>query len=697
MPYHRRIASWLLWTAIACAPASASEIFVAPGGNDSNPGTKEMPLATLEKARDAVRELKRAGGLPQGGVTIYLRGGEYPRSEPLVLSPEDSGKVDRPVSFAAYQDEKPVLFGGRRITGLKPCEDGVWQATLPEAKGGGWVFRTLYVNGTRYTLARSPNHGRYRMAGAVPDADSPQSGRDAGKSKGAFLAAPGTIQAWPDLATVNLKVWNSWWTALLTLKHVNPATDVVELAGPARRTLPNNELSPFIVENHRGALDAPGEWQLDRVSGLLRIIPRPGDDLSRAEILAPVTEHLLILAGEPAQGRLVEHVQFRGLVFRCSNWTLPPEGHDDTQAAVAVGAVIEATGARHCLFEGCEVAQTDSYAIWLRSGSRDCAVRHCHIHDLGAGGVKIGESLCERPEVRAGGNCVHNCLIHNGGHVHGSGVGVWIGACSDNLVTHNEICDLWYTGVSLGWRWGTTLNGTHNNHITHNHIHHVMQRLDDGGGIYSLGLQPQTVLAHNHIHDIGHIHGKAHGIYLDEGSAGILVESNVIHDTRSGIVRLQVGTSSNIIVNNICAFGEAFQVDMEVARTNIFQNNIVCWQRAKLFRYDKWPNYEKFISQNVYWRTDDEPILLAGHTWDEWRAIRQTPTGFYKGATMDQGSVIADPQFVDLARRDFHLKPTSPAYARGFQPIDMDAIGLTGEGAWRSLPARAREIGRAHV
>lgn len=701
---HARITATLaVLSMLMIAPSTATtaaDFYVAANGNDAwsgktaepNATRTDGPFASLQRARDAIRTLKQAGPLPQGGVTVWLRGGEYPRSTPLVLTPDDSGSPGRPVVFAAYGDEKPIVSGGRRITGLRPQANGVWQAAIPEAAGGQWVFRTLYVNGSRYTLARSPNRGYYRMAGAVPGDDSPKSGPDAGRSKWAFRAPPGALDAWPDLGPINLKVWNRWWTALLTVKHVDPSTGVVQLAGPARKLLPDNHLSPFIVENHPGALDGPGEWQLDRKSGVLRIIPRPGDDLGKARILAPVAEQLLVLAGDPAHKRFVEHVELRGIAFRCTNWTLPPQGYDDVQAAVAIGAMVEATGARNCLFEKCEFVQTDSYALWLHSGCRDCAVRQCHIHDLGAGGVKLGEMRNEPPDICAGGNCVENCFIHNGGHVHGSGVGVWIGASSDNVVTHNEICDLWYTGVSVGWNWATSLNGTRNNRVTHNHIHHVMQRLDDGGGIYCLGLQPLTVLGNNRIHDVGRDggHPSTRGIYLDEGSSAILVENNVVYDTQGAALRLQFGTSCNTLINNICAFSGQFLVDMEIARTNVFINNIMYWDRGKLFRLDNWPNYEKFISQNVYWRTDNQPILFAGLTWEEWRKKQQTSIAYYKGPTMDAGSVIADPLFVDAARRDFRLKPTSPAYARGFQPIDLDAIGLTGDQAWRSLPSRVR-------
>ena len=142
--------------------------------------------------------------------------------------------------------------------------------------------------------------------------------------------------------------------------------------------------------------------------------------------------------------------------------------------------------------------------IWLRSGCRNCTVRQCHIHDLGAGGVKMGESKKEDPRVCAGDNIVENCFIHNGGHVHGGAVGVWVGASSNNVITHNEICDFWYSGVSVGWKWTTDLNGTRNNRITYNHIHHVVQVLDDGGGIYCLGLQPQTLISNNCIHNVSY-------------------------------------------------------------------------------------------------------------------------------------------------------------------------------------------------
>lgn len=675
--------------------AAPAAFYVAPNGADSNPGTLEKPFVTLEKARDAVRALKRAGGLPDGGASVWLRGGEYSRTQPFLLTPEDSGAKGKPLVFAAYDNEKPVVSGGRRITGFRQQAGGVWEVDLPEARDNAWVFRTLYVNGRRYTLARSPNRGYYEMAGPLSDADSPKEGPDTGKSKVAFRAPPGVVKDWPSLGEVNVKAWGRWWTALLTIRQADPVTGEVRLAGPGVWYLPYGPKTEFIVENHPGALDAPGEWQLDRKAGVLRVIPLPGDDIATADVRAPVAERLLVLAGDPTNQHYVAQVEIRGIAFQCTTWQLPPTGgNEGAQAAVNIGAMVEATAARDCLFEKCEFTQTDSYAVWLRSGSRGCVVRQCHLHDLGAGGVKLGEANLEPDAVRAGGNTVENCYIHHGGHVHGSGIGVWVGASSDNTVTHNEICDLWYTGVSLGWRWSADLNGTRNNRVTYNRIHHIVQRLEDGGGIYCLGFQPQTVLANNIIHDSGRDGGMpdCRGIYLDSGCLGFLIENNLLYDTQGAALRMQIGTGCNTYINNIIAFSRKYAIDMDVARSCVFINNIVYLDRGRLFVYEKWPHYEKYITRNVYYRTDGQPFVFAGQEWKAWRQQRMTPSSYFTGTPMDAGSLLADPKFVDAKGRDFRLQPNSPALTVGFKPFDLDEIGLTGDTAWRTLPSRDRVL-----
>lgn len=683
---------------LAGESAGASQIVfhVAPTGDDGHAGTADAAFATLESARDAVRALKRERGLPEGGVTVWLRGGEHVMRAPLVLSSEDSGAPGKPILYAAYPNERPVLSGGRHVTGFEKQATGVWEAPVPDLKERGRDFRSVYVAGRRHRVARSPNRGYYEMEGGVADADTPLEGVDAGKSKSAFLAPEGVLQTWPDIKEVNIKVWGRWWTALFRIQAYDPATRQVKLTGPSCRALPyrHRKKTPFIVENHPGALDAPGEWQADFSRGMLGVVPLPGYAPSHSGVDVPLLDRFLVLEGDPAKARFVSHLIFRGLSFRCAGWRLPEQGgQEGSQAAVNIGAVIEATGARDCLFERCEVSQTDTHAFWFRSGSQNCVVRQCHLHDLGAGGVKIGETRPGEADAAVGGNKVENCFIHNAGHVHGAGgIGVWIGASSDNTVAHNEICDLWYTGVSVGWAWAAKRHGTRNNRVVYNHIHHVMQRLEDGGGIYCLGFQPETVLAGNIIHDSGRDGGPANcrGIYLDEGSVGYLVENNLVYDTQDAALRMQIGTGCNTFINNILACTRRYAVDMDVARSCVFINNIVYLDRGRLYKFEKWPHYEKYISKNLYWRTDGEPFLFAGQTFEVWRGNRQTPFSYFKGMGMDEGSLVADPKFVDAGKRDFRLLSDSPAAALGFKPLDLEAVGLTGDPEWRSLPQRAR-------
>jgi len=129
---------------------------------------------------------------------------------------------------------------------------------------------------------------------------------------------------------------------------------------------------------------------------------------------------------------------------------------------------------------------------------------------------------------------------------------------------------------------------------------------------------------------------------------------------------------------------------MDVARSCVFINNIVYLDRGRLFVYEKWPHYEKYITRNVYWRTDGQPFVFAGQEWKEWREQRMTPRSYFTGTPMDAGSLLTDPKFVDAQKRDFRLRPDSPALKVGFKPFDLDEIGLTGDKAWRTLPSRAR-------
>ena len=568
----RMAASSLVLGLLAGAAAQELALHVAPSGRDEAAGTLAAPFATVQRARDEVRRLRAQGKLPEAGVFILLRGGIHRLAEPLSLTPEDSGTAVGPVVWSAYPGERPVLSGGRVISGLERQADGSWSTRIPAAQARGWVFRQLFVDGRRYLPARSPNAGQYLTVSGVPQADGKALSRDR------FVFAGSDLQAWPNLADVEVRLYFSWNTGTFPLQSVDPTTHLAVLAGPAVWSIPKEGMStcPYLVENHPGACDAPGEWQLDRESGALRIIPFADEDLGTAEVVAPVCERLIVAEGDPTAGRYVEHLRFEGLSFQHAAWQLPPGGLSSPQAESTLGAALEFRATRSCTIRRCEVAHVGRYGIWFGADCHDNVIEQCHLHDFGGGGIRLGTTDTSTPFDRvAHHNRIDNCFIHDGGHIQPGATGIFMGFGRNTTISHNEVADLRYTGISLGWTWDTVRSGTRENTVEYNHVHHVMRVLEDGGGIYSLGLTPGSVIRNNLVHDVGTPpNAIGHGIYLDGGSAGVLCENNICHDCGDGGIRIQHGTSSLTVINNISAFcGFGLGIDSE--RTNIFEYNIV--------------------------------------------------------------------------------------------------------------------------
>jgi len=651
---------------LCAADAWPAMIYVAPDGDDAAAGTLQQPFATIERAKAEVRSIK-AAGLTEP-VTVVLREGTYRITEPVVFGPEDSGTAECPITYCAAPGEHPVISGGRVIKGRTRDVSGRFVAEIPEAAGGEWVFRQLFVNGKRRILARSPNEGYYYMASKAPPATDPATGQEIDRSQTAFVFHPGEVRNWPDLAQADLVVYHIWETAILPIASVDEADHVVTFTGPSKWAFGWAGRQRFVVENVGAAFDAPGEWLLFRRAGTLSILPLPGEDLTKAEIIAPVATQLVRLDGDPDNGRHVENIRFDGLSFQHAEWPLPPEGHGDWQAAVTVDAAIQARGARNCAIERCEVAHVGGYAIWFERGCIDNKTTGCHLHDLGAGGVRIGEAAIPQVEgAVTGRNVVESNFIHDGGHVHAGAIGIWVGQSSDNVLAHNEICDMNYTGISVGWSWGYSPTTCHRNTIEFNHLHHLGQNvLSDMGAIYTLGISTGTVVRNNLIHDIcGYEYSGAAGIYPDEGSSGILYENNVVYRTVSGGFSIHYGQELTAR-NNIFAFGR----DYEVSRGRIdketnftFDHNIVYYDGETLYT----GSGKITANDNVYFNTGGEDVAFPDDlTLAEWQATGQ-----------DARSVVADPLFVDPKADDFRLRAGSPALALGFQPIDTSQCGLT--------------------
>jgi parallel beta-helix repeat protein len=648
--------------------------YLAPNGNDAWSGKEakpnrtktDGPFATFERVRSAIRELKseQDGNLKQP-VNVFVRGGTYFLSNPLLFNSEDSGTVDFPITYAAYKNEKPVISGGKEITGWQAVNingKNLWKTTIPKVKSGEWFFRELWINGKRRIRARYPKQG-YLQVAEVPDVQ-PQTPWYQGQPR--FRFKTGDLEAWSTLKDAELVVMTRWVESRLPIINIDEQEKIVSFGKRSVFRIAPGDL--YYIEHAFEILSEPGEWYLEQKTGNLYYIPQPDEEMNRAEVIAPLLSRLVDFQGQPENQEFVEHIGFQNLTFAHTEWYYPPDFRGGwpkptnvngfKQAAYGVPGAIYGEGVRYCSWNNCQIAHMGNYGIEFSRGCQDNKLVECDIFDLGAGGVKV--------DNEAGGIHVINSHIHNGGLMFHSAVGILIQNSPDNYIAYNHIHDFYYTGISVGWTWTYAETATKNNIIEFNHVHHLGLRsdgdgplLNDKGGIYVLGVQPGTVIRSNIFHDIHSFNFGGWGIYLDQSSSQIVIEKNLVYRTRDGGFHIHYG-KDNVVRNNIFALGENAQIRRSKPEAHLsftFENNIIYWEEGKLFQGNL-NNLNFNFDRNLYWHVDNSEIIFGKMSWQEWQS---------KG--MDLNSLVADPLFVDPDNDDFRLKPNSPAFEIGFEAI----------------------------
>jgi hypothetical protein len=331
-------------------------LYVSPSGNDSwsgrlpSPNKKKTdgPFATLQRALNEIAKLKaQSAGMLTQPVTIMLRGGVYFLDEPVTITPEHSGNEKNMLIICAYKDEKPVLSGGRKIVGWRKLSQSelpselkavaqkgldVWAAQIPEVKEGKWFFRQLWVNGKRAIRARHPNKGYLQVAEVLDvTKETPWN-----QGQWRFRFAIGDLKAWDTITDAEIVVMNRWVESRLPIVEFNEKESIVRFG--KRSVFRLDKGDPYYLEHCLEVLDAPGEWFLDKRTGTLYYMPREGEDMKTAEVIAPVLTQIVRMVGEPKAGQWVEHIVWKGITFSHAEWYFPPDFNPDGHLPMSVAS-----------------------------------------------------------------------------------------------------------------------------------------------------------------------------------------------------------------------------------------------------------------------------------------------------------------------------------------------------------------------
>lgn len=681
----------LLLTAVW--PASGSEkkiIYLAPNGQDANPGTKEKPLASLTGARDFIRELNT-----RDTVLVKIGPGDYYMTSPLELSLQDAS----PVIFKGI-GANVTFYGGVPVTNWEKVNDTLWRASISGKKGVS-TFEQFYVNGKRATRARTPNKGFFQVEDATELVLHKGEGRIPEFAVQKIFLNPADVSTLQNESPENIKnalitFYHKWDVTRKYIDHFDADSSVVYTRGKGMQSWNRIDgISKYYIENIPSALDAPGEWILKN-DGYVYYIPREGEKIESISAFVPVIEKFITIRGD--EQNPVKNKTFKNISFKVSAYKTPKQGNDPMQAAANVEASIMVDYAENIVFDNCELAHTGLYGIWFRRQVTNSKIIKCYIHDLGAGAVKIGDYLYyEEDEQVSAHNVIHNSIIRGGGHIFPSAVAVIVFHARDNQITHNEIADFKYSGVSVGWMWGykkskvwTTVadrfgdlvweEGNFNspatgNVIAYNHIHHLgWGELSDMGGVYIVSEATGTHVHHNKIHHVySDIYG-GWGLYTDEGATHVIMENNLVYACKNSGFHQHYG-KENIIRNNIFAFNLKGQLQftrVENHRSFDFTNNIIYTNSGEMF-LGNLKEADVKMENNCYWDTRTTEPLFLGIPFKDWKKLK------------DKNSVLADPGFVDAENYDFRLKSRNVARKIGFMPFDYEKAGVYGSEEWKQL------------
>ena len=555
----------------------AGEIWISPKGSDFNDGTRQSPKATLTSALRQAREWRRTeDNRIQGGITIYMEGGTYAFHEPVFIRPEDSGTKESPTIIRSVGDEKVVLSGGICINGWKK-QGKVWVADVPAFNGRPLDFRQLWVNGKKAVRARDVED--FEKMNRICSVDE--------KNEILYVPAVSIRRLIDNKGNLKAKyaemvLHQMWCVANLRIRSVEVQGDSAairfhqpesriqfEHPWPRPMVTTDGHNSAFYLTNARELQDVPGEWYHDIDARKVYYYPREGEKMQEAEVIVPAVETLVRVEG--TVDRPVCHIRFEKITFSYTTWMRPSEkGHVPLQAGMYLtdgyridpkmqrnylnhpldnqgwlgrpAAAVRVVAARQIDFERCRFEHLGSTGLDYEEAVQGGVVRGCLFRDIAGNGLLVGSfspaahethlpyNPADRREVCTQQQ-INNCYFTEIGNEDWGCLAIAAGYVGDVNIEHNEISEVPYSGISLGWGWTQTVNCMRNNRVHANLIHHYAKHMYDVAGIYTLGSQPKSYVTENCVHSIykpGYVHDPNHWFYLytDEGSSFITVRDN---------------------------------------------------------------------------------------------------------------------------------------------------------------------------
>ena len=647
----------------ATTTVAQTTIHIAPNGKDINQGTKSSPMLTLRAAINKV-----VSTTTKDTAFIEVAPGDYYITSSCRITAPNS----RPIVVRALGG-KSRFIGGRKITGWTRSNKNTFMLNIPEAKKKDLIFEQLYIKGERATLARTPNKGFYKVqkvtekvGDSVKYSKNHVSLRIYGKElshlRDVVLGENGNPK---------VSFHHKWCNSKLHIDSIDKID--LSFATKCRWLSVFNSIvtgTPYYLYDYTHALDTAGEWYMDYRSGYLRYIAREGENPNNAECFIPLTEKWIEIIGK--ENNLIENISFKNIVFMVSRFNLPDGGYRQSQAAENTGAAIELSFTKNIKFSDCTFANCGEYAIWLKKRCYDSTIERCLIEDTGSGGIRIGISAYTEGEDITRGNIIDNNILRKGGKEVAEGVAIFIQNSADNIITHNDISEYSYTGISVGWKWGYGNSPACGNTIAYNHIHHIGNgELSDMGGIYTLGESKGNKIIGNVIHDIKAFSYGGWGIYTDEGTSNTTIKDNLVYRCHDGGFHQHYG-KNNKVQNNIFAFGDNCQIQISRAephRSFTFRRNIILQEKGAT-AIGKWFDANIKISKNLYWSYGNN-LLFCEKSDDEWKKERE------------ESAVFADPLMNAPQEGDFSFKSKKNIRKIRFKPFDYRKAGVYGSDEWR--------------